>query len=90
MGVATRIELTDDERRTLETWVRRTTTEQRMVQRARIVLESGSGKDKEGARRLVAGAASPTDAAFLASPQPGVQEVPQGIAQEGEAEHHGG
>ena len=37
MGIATPVHLTDDERYTLETWVRRTTTEQRMVQRARIV-----------------------------------------------------
>ncbi len=44
MGVATPIELTDDERETLATWVRRTTTEQRMVQRARIVLEAAAGK----------------------------------------------
>jgi len=44
MGVATPIELTDDERDTLAVWVRRTTTEQRMVQRARIVLEAAAGK----------------------------------------------
>ena len=44
MGVATPVQLTDDERVTLETWVRRTTTEQRMVQRARIVLEAAAGK----------------------------------------------
>ena len=44
MGVATPIELTDDERETLATWVRRTTTEQRLVQRARIVLEAAAGK----------------------------------------------
>ena len=44
MGVATAIELTDDERETLATWVRRTTTEQRMVQRARIVLDAAAGK----------------------------------------------
>lgn len=44
MGVATGIELAEDERDTLSTWVRRTTTEQRMVQRARIVLEAAAGK----------------------------------------------
>ncbi len=44
MGVATLIELTDDERETLATWVRRTTTEQRMVQRACIVLEAAAGR----------------------------------------------
>ncbi len=42
-GVATRIELTGDERTTLETWVRGTTTEQRSAQRARIVLEAAAG-----------------------------------------------
>ncbi len=43
-GVATPIELTEDERKTLEAWVRKTTTEQRMSQRARIVLEAAAGK----------------------------------------------
>ena len=44
MGVATTIELTNDERDNLESWARRTTTEQRMAQRARIVLEAAAGK----------------------------------------------
>ncbi len=44
MGVATPVQLTDDERDTLETWLRRTTAEQRMVQRAQIVLEAAEGK----------------------------------------------
>ena len=44
MGIATPVRLTDDERNSLETWVRRTTTEQRMVQRARIVLEAAAGR----------------------------------------------
>jgi transposase len=44
MAVATVIELTDQERDTLDTWVRRTTSEQRMVQRARIILEAAAGK----------------------------------------------
>jgi transposase len=42
-AIATSIHLTHEERETLETWVRRTTTEQRMVQRARIVLEAAAG-----------------------------------------------
>lgn len=51
--VATVIELSEGEREQLESWVRRTTTEQRMVQRARIVLESAAGKTtKEIARNL--------------------------------------
>ena len=52
-GVATPIELTGDERGTLEAWVRGTTTEQRMVQRARIVLAAAEGQaTKEIARAL--------------------------------------
>lgn len=43
-GVATRIELTDEERSPLERWVRHTTTEQRMAQRARMVLEAAAGR----------------------------------------------
>jgi transposase len=41
--VATRIHLTEEERSTLESWVRNTTTEQRMAQRARMVLEAATG-----------------------------------------------
>lgn len=44
MGVATPIELTDDERDILAARVGRTTTEQHMVQRARIVLEAAAGR----------------------------------------------
>ncbi len=43
-GVAAPIELIKDERATLEAWVRKTTTEQRLAQRARIVLEAATGK----------------------------------------------
>lgn len=42
--VATKINLTEEERVELESWVRKGTIEQRMVQRARIVLESAVGK----------------------------------------------
>lgn len=42
--VAAQIELTEEERKELESWVRKGTMEQRMVQRARIVLESAAGK----------------------------------------------
>ena len=41
---ATTIQLSDDERGTLEGWVRRSTTEQRMAQRAGMVLEAAAGK----------------------------------------------
>lgn len=44
MGVATFIGLSEDERNTLETWVRRSTTEQRLAQRACMVLEAAAGK----------------------------------------------
>jgi transposase len=43
-GKAKEINLTTEERQQLETWVRATTTEQRLVQRARIVLESAAGR----------------------------------------------
>ena len=43
-AIATLIHLTDEERRTLETWLRNPTTEQRLAQRARIVLEAAAGK----------------------------------------------
>lgn len=42
--VATSIQLSDDERETLERWRRKPTTEQRLAQRARIVLEAATGK----------------------------------------------
>ena len=44
MARACEIILTDEERNQLESWVRKSTTEQRIVQRARIVLESAGGK----------------------------------------------
>ena len=42
--IATPIILTEKERKELESWVRKETMEQRMVQRARIVLEGAAGK----------------------------------------------
>ena len=42
--VATFIQLTGDEREVLENWVPKPATEQRMAQRARIVLEAAAGK----------------------------------------------
>src|SRR3989441_5571675 len=48
--------LTDDERETLERWVRRPTTAQALAQRARIVLACVSGRDNSS--RPGAGAAS--------------------------------
>jgi transposase len=44
MAKAYEICLTEEERKQLESWVRSGSTEQRMAQRARIVLESAAGK----------------------------------------------
>ena len=44
MAVATVIELEEEERSELESWVRKGTREQRYVQRARIVLKAAAGK----------------------------------------------
>src|SRR3990172_502271 len=51
--IAAQISLTEEEHKELESWVRKGTMEQRMVQRARIVLESAAGKTtKELAQSL--------------------------------------
>jgi len=44
MGKASEIHLTGEERNQLESWVRKGTMEQRLVERARIVLEAATGK----------------------------------------------
>jgi transposase len=44
MSKATVISLSEAERETLASWVRKSTTEQRLAQRARIILEAGAGK----------------------------------------------
>src|SRR2546427_12872680 len=44
---ATSIELTSEDRRVLEGWVRATTTEQRLALRARIVLAAAAGTATE-------------------------------------------
>ena len=53
MAVATIIELTDHERTTLESWVRGPRTQQRFVQRARIVLEAATGKTTKDVATLL-------------------------------------
>ena len=59
MGIATFIELSEDERHILETEVRGSSTEQRMVQRARMILEAAAGKTtKEVAASLQVRAAT--------------------------------
>lgn len=42
--VATKVVLTEEERNLLESWLRKGTTEQRLTQRARIVLEAAAGR----------------------------------------------
>jgi transposase len=52
-GVATQIALADEERAQLTAWTRQGTTEQRIAQRARIVLEAAAGRaTKEIASQL--------------------------------------
>ena len=43
MRHATPIELSGEERRTLESWVRSSTTEQRLVLRAQLILAAATG-----------------------------------------------
>ena len=50
---ATPIELTAEERRALERWVRSSTTEQRAVARARIVLAAAAGRPSRAIAREV-------------------------------------
>jgi len=55
-NIATRIELTDDERDQLESWARRRTSAQALAQRSRIVLLAAEGlKNTEIAERLGTG-----------------------------------
>ena len=52
-GKAKEINLVPEERQQLEAWIRASTTEQRLVQRARIVLDSAAGRmTKEIAREM--------------------------------------
>ncbi|MBI4302881.1 MAG: IS630 family transposase [Chloroflexi bacterium] len=52
-GKAKEINLIPEERQRLESWVRASTTEQRLVQRARIILDSAAGRmTKEIAREM--------------------------------------
>lgn len=44
MAKATEIHLTEEEQSALKSWINKGTTEQRMVERARIVLEAATGK----------------------------------------------
>src|SRR5687768_5418468 len=53
MGAATFIEMSEAERNTLETWVRRSSTEQRMEQRARMDLDAAAGNSTKEVAALV-------------------------------------
>lgn len=44
MAKASKIDLTDEEQTTLQSWVSKGTTEQRLVERAHIILEAAEGK----------------------------------------------
>ena len=44
MGKATPVALSDEERHTLESWLRASTTEQRYAQRARVILAAAAGE----------------------------------------------
>lgn len=50
--VATQINLAEEELQELESWVRKGTMEQRIVQRARIVLESAAGRTTKEVARM--------------------------------------
>src|SRR5215831_14898712 len=54
---ATPIVLSESERRTLTTWIRSTSTEQRLAQRAGIVLAAAEGGVEHADRPAIAGAA---------------------------------
>lgn len=51
--IAEKIMLTDNEREELESWVHKGTMEQRIVRRARIVLESAAGKMNKDVARIL-------------------------------------
>ena len=80
MAVATQIELVEEDRATLESWVRSSTTEQRMVQRARIVLEAATGSTtKDVAARLgtTAGTVSKWRTRFARDGLKGLTDAPR-------------
>jgi transposase len=80
-GKAKEIDLIAEERRQLEAWVRASTTEQRLVQRARIVLESAAGRmTKEIARSLALRPATVSKWRIRFSEQriPGLTDAPRG------------
>ena len=80
-GKAREINLIPEERQQLEAWVRASTTEQRLVQRARIILESAAGRmTKEIARGLALrpGTVSKWRIRFSEQRIPGLTDSPRG------------
>jgi transposase len=77
---ATGVELSREERAVLEGWVRASTTEQRLVQRGRIVLEAAAGTPTESiARRhgVRAATVSKWRTRFAARGLVGLQDAPR-------------
>ena len=84
-GKAKEINLTEEERGQLEFWVRADKTEQRLVQRARIVLESAAGRmTKEIARRLALRPATVSKwrTRFAEQRIPGLSDAPRGAGRQ--------
>lgn len=80
IGRASEIQLTDEEREQLESWVRGGTTEQRMAQRARIVLASAAGSTTRGVARslkLRAGTVSKWRIRFAREGMSGLNDAPR-------------
>ena len=53
MAKATEIHLTEEEQNVLKSWINKGTTEQRMVERSRIVLEAAMGKTSKDIARIL-------------------------------------
>ena len=80
MGRASEIHLTEEDRSQLESWLRKGTVEQRMVQRARIVLESAAGRTTKGIAldlKLRAATVSKWRTRFFHSGMSGLMDAPR-------------
>jgi transposase len=80
MGRASEIHLTEEDRSQLEAWLRKGTVEQRMVQRARIVLESAAGRTTKGIAldlKLRAATVSKWRTRFFHSGMSGLMDAPR-------------
>jgi transposase len=80
MARASEIRLTEEERKQLESWVRSGSTEQRVAQRARIVLESAAGKASKKIAvmmKLRAATVSKWRTRFYRRGLPGLRDAPR-------------